>query len=198
MITNTQLFIDDESILIELQEAMIQRLKDINSNVQVQAIFAINRLQNPNDQACQIIQAFIFLMEHDPSWKVRLQALAYVGFSRKTIPYIIDRVRDMHPMVRQKAILILSEKVLIKFINIEKRIFILNSSLKDVDQTVVETCCNKLLPSWLRFKENNIIKLLKGLDVVQATDTIELMLNKMHENDCLKTLCKDFTLINKK
>ena len=142
--------------------------------------------------------ALLFLIKHDPHWQVRYQALAHIAFSKQTLPHIIDRVRDLNPTVRRKALLILSEKVLIKFISIEKRIFILSYSLKDDDPLVLETCCKKLLPSWLAFKENNIIKLLKALDVVEATETIELMLNKMYADDSLESLCKDFTLINDK
>jgi hypothetical protein len=93
-------------------------------------------------------------------------------------------------------LLILSEKVLIKFISVEKRLFILNYSLKDEEAIVSETCWKKLLPSWLAFKENNIIKLLKALDVVEATELIELMLNKINEDESLETLCKDFSAIN--
>lgn len=194
-INNDNQFIE-EDLFDKLCDAMLERLKDVNSKVQTQAVVAIHRLQDPNDRDCRVIQAFLFLMKHDPHWTVRFQALAHIAFSKQTLPSIIDRVRDVHPTVRRKALLILSEKVLIKFINMEKRIFILNYSLKDDNQTVLETCCKKLLPSWLAFKENNVIKLLKALDVVVATEIVELMLSKMYEDDSLEGLCKDFTLIN--
>jgi hypothetical protein len=128
-------------------------------------------------------------MTQDPHWQVRFQALSRIAFSKQTLTRIIDRVRDMNPSVRRKALIILSEKVLIKFINVEKRIFILNYSLKDDDPLVLETCCKKLLPSWLAFKENNIIKLLKALDVVEATETVVLLLDKMYADDSLESLC---------
>ena len=194
---NSDEFID-EDLFDKICDAMMVRLKDINSRVQTQAVTAIHRLQDPNDRECRVIEALLFLIQHDPHWQVRYQALANIAFSKKTLPIIIDRVRDMNSSVRRKALLILSEKVLIKFISMEKRIFILNYALKDDDQLVSETCCKKLLPSWLAFKENNIVKLLKALDVVEATETVELMLNKMYENDSLESLCKDFTLINEK
>jgi hypothetical protein len=141
-------------------------------------------------------EVLIFLMEYDPHWQVRYQVISHLAFSKQTLPHIIDRVRDQHPNVRRKALFILSEKVLIKFITVEKRLFILNYSLKDHDAAVAETCWKKLLPSWLAFKENNIVKLLKALDVVEATELIELMLNKINQDESLETICKDFTLIN--
>ena len=138
-------------------------------------------------------------MTYDPNWQVRYQALSHVAFSKMTLPDIIDRVRDQNANVRRKALLILSEKVLIKFISIEKRLFILNYSLKDEDPAVLDTCCKRLLSSWLTFKENDMCKLLKALDVVQATDTMELMLDKMHADYSADALCTDFvTLLNDK
>ena len=185
----------DEDLFDRLCDAMLERLKDINSRVQVQAIAAIYRLQDPNDRDCRVIRALLFLMTYDPHWQVRYQALSHVAFSRITLTDIIGRVCDPHPSVRRKALLILSEKVLIKFISIEKRLFILNYALKDDDKAVLETCCKKLLPSWLAFKENDIVKLLKALDVVEATDTAELMLTKMYADESLERLYSDFSVV---
>jgi hypothetical protein len=182
----------DEDLFDRLSDSLLERLKDINSRVQVQALSAIFRLQDPSDRECRVTSALVFLMNHDPNWQVRYQALSNVAFSKHTLREIIDRVRDPHPTVRRKALLILSEKVLIKFITIEKRLFILNYSLKTNDETVVETCCKKLLPSWLAFKENDLCKLLKALDVVDANETCELMLNKMYAEASLDSLCNDF------
>lgn len=131
----------DEDLFDRLCDAMLERLKDINSRVQVQAISAIYRLQDPNDRECRVMKALVFLMNFDPHWQVRFQALANIAFTKQTLPEIIDRVRDPHPQVRRKALMILSEKVLIKFISIEKRLFILNYALKDSDQSVTDTCC---------------------------------------------------------
>ena len=182
----------DEDLFDRLSDALLERLKDINSRVQVQALAAIYRLQEPSDRECRVTSALVFLMNHDPNWQVRYQALSHVALSKHTLREIIDRVSDPHPTVRRKALLILSEKVLIKFITFEKRLFILNDSLKSNDQSVVETCCKKLLTSWLAFNENDLCKLLKALDVVDAYDTCELVVNKMYAETPLNTLCNDF------
>ena len=165
----------------------------------MQAVAAIYRLQDPNDRECRVIKALLFLMTYDPNWQVRYQAISNIAFSKTTLNDIIDRVRDPSAYVRRKAIFILSEKVLIKFISIEKRLFILNYSLKDEDTGVLETCCKKLLPSWLAHKENDLCKLLKALDVVDAAETAELMLNSMYKESSLDSLTSDFVhLLNEK
>lgn len=146
----------------------------------MQAIAAISRLQDPNDSECRVIKALEFLLTFDPSWHVRFQTLLHIAPSRKTLPGIIDRVRDPTPQCRKKALMILSEKVKIKYISIEKRLFILNYALKDTDESVVQVASRKLLRSWLATKENDMCKLLKALDVVVSTSTCELTLEKLH------------------
>jgi hypothetical protein len=189
--TNSEQFID-EDLYNGLCDVLLERLKDVNSRVQVQAITAIYRLQDPNDRECRVIKALQYLLSYDPNWQVRYQALSQIAFSKQTLPDIIDRVRDPNPNCRKKALLILSEKVLIKFISIEKRLFILRHSLKDSDESVLDVCVKKLLPSWLNFKENDLCKLLKALDVVDSTDICQLMLNKMYEDTSLDRLCGEF------
>jgi hypothetical protein len=195
---NNDQFID-EDLYDRLSDSLLERLKDVNSRVQVQAISAIYRLQDPSDKDCRISTAFLFLMQFDPNWQVRFQALSHIAFSKQTLPDIIDRVRDPHASVRRKALMILSEKVLIKFISIEKRLLILNYALKDEDESVTEACCKKLLPSWLAFKENDVCKLLKALDVVDATDTMNLMLDKLFVDHSCEKLYDEFShILNEK
>jgi hypothetical protein len=106
---NSDEFIGEE-LFDRICDAMMVRLKDINSRVQTQAVTTIHRLQDPNEREYRVIEAFIFPFNHDPYWPVRFQALTHIAFSKRTIPVIIDRVRDVHPSLRSKALLILSEK----------------------------------------------------------------------------------------
>ena len=44
-----------------------------------------------------------------------------------------------------------------------------------------------------------MVKLLKALDVVEATETMELMLDKMSEEQEMESICNDFVgLLNEK
>ena len=52
---NSDQFIDEE-LFDKLCDAMLERLKDINSRVQTQAVAAIHRLQDPNDRECRVIK----------------------------------------------------------------------------------------------------------------------------------------------
>ena len=171
-----------------LRDSLLKRLKDTVSRVQVQAVSACYRLQDPNDSKCVVTNSFLSLMKFDTDEQVRFEALAHITFRKHTLSGIIDKVLDPNPNVRRKAVDILSENVILKFIGIEKRLFILNNALKDKDSSVVEACCKKLLASWMIFKENDICKLLKALDVVQDTETMGLMLDKMFESQSSQQL----------
>lgn len=131
-------------------------------------------------------------MSYDPNWQVRYQALAHLAYSRITLNDIIDRVRDPSPHVRKKALLTLSEKVLIKYISIERRLFILNYALNDTDEAVVEVAARKLVPSWLTFKENDACKLLAALDVINSTATCELMLERLYTDTPVQSIYDEF------
>ena len=52
----------DEDLYDRLSDALLERLKDINSRVQVQAIAAIYRLQDPNDRV--FIRMFMIIFFH--------------------------------------------------------------------------------------------------------------------------------------
>ncbi|RNA16242.1 condensin complex subunit 3, partial [Brachionus plicatilis] len=122
----------DEDLFDRLCDAMLERLKDINSRVQLQAISAIYRLQDPTDRDCRVIKALLFLMAHDPNWKVRFQALSKIVFCEQTLPEIIDRVRDPHLQVRRKAILILL------YSNELTRKILQHSSKQKLDKEILE------------------------------------------------------------
>ncbi len=78
---NNEQFID-EDLYDRLCDALLERLKDVNSRVQVQAVAAIYRLQDPNDRECRVMKALLFLLTYDPHWQVRYQALSHVAFSK--------------------------------------------------------------------------------------------------------------------
>jgi hypothetical protein len=153
-------------------------------------------MQKPiNEKDCRVIGALLSLMSSDPNWQVRNQALSSIKLSKFTLLNgVIDRVGDENYNVRRNAIVILSEKALIESINLEKKLFILSNSLKDKDSFVLDICCRKLLPSWLAHKDidNDLCKLLQALDVVNATETAELIFNSMFKKSSIETIADKF------
>ena len=56
---------------------MLERLKDKVAEIRAQAVNALQRLQDPKDDQCPIIKAFIFHMGCDPSPIVRKVSFIY-------------------------------------------------------------------------------------------------------------------------
>ena len=50
---------------------MLERLKDKVAEIRAQAVTALQRLQDPKDEECPIIRAYLFHLAHDPNNIVR-------------------------------------------------------------------------------------------------------------------------------
>jgi hypothetical protein len=93
--TSEQLIDDD--LYNNLCQILLERLKDVNLQVQLKAIAAICRLQQPKDDKCRVIKALQNLLKCDLNREVRYQALSQIAFCKKTLTGIIDLVRDSDP-----------------------------------------------------------------------------------------------------
>ena len=61
----------DEDLAQRIFDNMLERLKDKVAEIRAQAVTALMRLQDPRDDQCPIIRAFIFHLGVDPSLLVR-------------------------------------------------------------------------------------------------------------------------------
>ena len=50
---------------------MLERLKDKVAEIRSQAVTALQGLQDPRDEKCPIIRAYLFHLAHDPNNVVR-------------------------------------------------------------------------------------------------------------------------------
>ncbi|KAL4231186.1 hypothetical protein ACF0H5_008768 [Mactra antiquata] len=91
----------DDDLYDRLYECMLERLKDRCPCVRYHAVMAMNRLQDPTDENCPVIKAFLFLLNCDPNPDVRRAVLNAIAPSSKTLSSIIDRTRDVKESVQQ-------------------------------------------------------------------------------------------------
>jgi condensin complex subunit 3 len=87
--------------------------------------------------------------------------------------------------VRKYAFVVLGEKVSIKPLSIAQRVQLLHDGLNDRVTSVKQACYSKLLLSWIKACDENILKLLALLDVensVKTAETVvkELLKGKLH------------------
>lgn len=156
--------IDDE-LYNKIYDGMLERLKDKVAEIRSQAVTALQRLQDPRDEECPIIRAYLFHLAHDPNNVVRRTIVRCIGATRLTLPHILERTRDTDEHVRRAAYKFLAEKVHIKSLTIGQREGVLGRGLGDRSEAVRRVVEKEMIPGWLRLSNNNIVQLLHHLDV---------------------------------
>jgi len=156
--------IDDE-LYNKIYDGMLERLKDKVAEIRSQAVTALQRLQDPRDEECPIIRAYLFHLAHDPNNVVRRTIVRCIGATRLTLPHILERTRDTDEHVRRAAYKFLAEKVHIKSLTIGQREGVLGRGLGERSEAVRRVVEKEMIPGWLRLSNNNIVQLLHHLDV---------------------------------
>ncbi|XP_067893907.1 condensin complex subunit 3 [Heterodontus francisci] len=187
--------IDDE-LYDRIYEAMLVRLKDKFPNVRIQAVLALSRLQDPTDENCPVIGAYLYLIECDTNPEVRRAVLSCIGPSAKSLPKIIGRTMDVKENVRKLAYEVLAEKIHIKAFSIAQRVNLLMQGLTDRSDAVKEAVQKKLLQAWLRTMEGNVLELLHRLDVENCVAVAESALNALFAQTPLEELVENCQNLN--
>ncbi|XP_019644482.1 PREDICTED: condensin complex subunit 3-like [Branchiostoma belcheri] len=163
----------DDDLYDRIFECMLMRLRDKIPAIRVQAVLALTRLQDPSDQSCAVITAYLYLLGCDPNPDVRRAILSCIAPSTHTLGGVLQRTRDVNQSVRVMAFKVLAEKFHIRALTIAQRLQVLQQGLNDRTEAVREVCGTKLLQSWLRLFEGNILDLLGCLDVETTCGTDE-------------------------
>ncbi|CAC5372304.1 YCG1 [Mytilus coruscus] len=188
----------DDDLYDKIYQCMLERLRDKEPVVRFHAVMALARLQDPKDENCPVIKAYLFLIQSDPNPEVRRAVMSCIAPSPKTLPAILEKTRDVKDTVRKTAYNVLGEKVHIKALSIANRERLLQEGLTDRVESVKEACSSKLLQAWLRTFGGNVLELLGALDVEYATDTCELVLNTLFKHTSTAELIKNFDILNEK
>ncbi|XP_053406509.1 condensin complex subunit 3-like [Mercenaria mercenaria] len=188
----------DDDLYDRLYECMLERLKDKCPMVRYHAVLAMARLQDPADENCPVIKAYLFLLNCDPNADVRRAVMSSIAPSTKTLASIIGRTRDVKDTVRKTAYEVLAEKIHIKALSIASRLQLINEGLKDRSEMVRQACSSKLLQAWMRTVGGNIIDLLKSLDVEDSTDICSRVLETLFKAMSLKDMMASFNILDEK
>lgn len=116
------------------RKAIRSRLTDKSQAVRNAAIcacaaFFIRDKLDEND--ADLLESFLWNMNHDPSAANRISALQSVGIMKDTVDAIIARVRDVKAKVRVEALNILRSKVSIQTLTSEHFAEVVRSGLTD-------------------------------------------------------------------
>ncbi|NXV83391.1 CND3 protein, partial [Atlantisia rogersi] len=155
----------DGDLFDKIKEAMLIRLKDKFSNVRIQAVLSLSRLQDPKDENCPVVNIYSRLLENDLNSEVRRAVLSCIAPSARTLPKIVSRTMDVTEAVRKLAYEVLAEKVHMRALSIAQRVKLLQQGLNDRSDAVKQVCKKKLLQAWLRLTEGDVLEFLHRLDV---------------------------------
>ena len=139
-----------------------------------QAILSLGKIQD-TDSTCSVVAAMLDRMQKDGSHEVRRCAVQNVAASLVSLPYIVERTRDVKDTVRKTAYSVLAKKFTIVNLTISQRIQLLKDGLND-NSAMVKDACISLLFSWLSSLDGDIIALVTKLDVEGSGEVTEMAL----------------------
>ncbi|KAL4248656.1 CND3 (condensin subunit 3) family protein [Abortiporus biennis] len=94
----------DEPLYISLREALLERARDKEIPVRVQAVIALSKIwasDDPDTNPPTILDVLLDMLSYDPSADVRKAALLNVPRNPLTIADILNRTRDVDPTIRK-------------------------------------------------------------------------------------------------
>ena len=104
--------IDDECYHM-LKMGLLKRARDKEPMIRVQAVLGLGRLagnedddgqgdaNSDDDEASGLLEKLLEILQHDPSADVRRSILLNLPLAPSTLPYLLERARDLDPATRR-------------------------------------------------------------------------------------------------
>ncbi|TPX55325.1 hypothetical protein PhCBS80983_g05418 [Powellomyces hirtus] len=162
----------DDDTFIRVRDELFLRARDKEATVRTQAASAISRLQDVGDEEEDEIvrECLLNMLQYDTSADVRKAVLWNIAVNTSTLPFILQRARDIDPQVRQLAYKKIGEDVeKMAFLTTEERDVLLNSGLSDRDTKVQKAAVAMLCEQWIPECDNQLLNLLHKMDVISGT-----------------------------
>ncbi|RCH82003.1 hypothetical protein CU098_005489, partial [Rhizopus stolonifer] len=174
-----------EDLYQDLKIALFERIKDKDSSVRIQAATALCRLQNadidvdPTDGKT-ILQKLMWILQNDSNAEIRRVILFNIDPNQDTLPYIVERARDVDPINRRVVYLKpLSDLQDFRLLSFQQRSNVLKWGLNDRDPLVRKAVGKMLSTKWIKQASNNLIEFLERLEILKSgvADIAESVLN---------------------
>ncbi|KAF9431507.1 hypothetical protein BGZ76_000225 [Entomortierella beljakovae] len=165
----------DDDLYTQLKESLLERIRDKEAAVRVQAVFALSKLQGDDEEGGietedNVVQKLVDLMQHDPSADVRRSALFNIEQTKTTLPHILERARDTDAYNRRGVFTKPMDEIPdFRVLTIKDRERLLRYGLSDRDENVKKACTKMLSTKWIQQADDNLIEFLERLDVMSST-----------------------------
>ncbi|KAJ2837398.1 chromosome condensation complex Condensin, subunit G, partial [Coemansia sp. 'formosensis'] len=197
----------DEQLYFDLIKKLTERIRDKEASIRVHAAIALSKLQSGEDEdGGEVTEALLGLLQHDPSAEVRRAVLLNIEKNPSTLPFVLERARDVDPTNRKCLFLKVMPPIDYHLLSIEDRERLLAAGVNDRDANVKRACVRMVGESWLTFAEENLLELTSSLDVVDSpvaskvmqalfTSYPEIPENLQFDNDLWENLTPEMTFI---
>lgn len=190
-IVNTLESIDDE-LYHAIRQGLLKRIRDKESSVRVQAVIGLARLtgnedeeEGPDDNSTALLEKLIEIMQNDSSADVRKSLLSNLPLSQVTLPYLLERARDLDAPTRRT----LYSRLLptlgdFRHLSLGMREKLLRWGLRDRDENVRKATGKLFYDRWVEDcagtnqtenvgqrsapNQNALLELLERIDVVSS------------------------------
>ncbi|KAF7987281.1 hypothetical protein HCN44_003043 [Aphidius gifuensis] len=175
-------------------DTMFNRITDSSIKIRIGAICVLGWFQNLRSNDCKILDTYIKYLSNDSSPEVRKAIINNIGINDKSIKALLKKIHDKNESVRTTAyIFFCLEQLNLDYLTLEERQDILNNGLQESNE-IISIIKTKLLPTWLKFYNNNILNLLSHLDVKNNTDNCIKILDILFQKTDIKTLTNELPL----
>ncbi|KRX27602.1 Condensin complex subunit 3 [Trichinella nelsoni] len=187
---------DFEDIFEDLLKTLFLKTIDCCGRVRLAAIRPIAILQQPQDENCRAVGALVFLMKRDRMIEIRCQALKNIAVTKRTLPDLLERTRDRHPVMRMLAFKFIVKSIPPKFLTIKQRVLILEQGLNDTIDSIREYCESTLLFEWLKCFDNNMPNMLLRLNVIGNASICQKLLTAYFKRLGIPKVLENFNIIS--
>ncbi|KAF7586196.1 hypothetical protein BBP40_009311 [Aspergillus hancockii] len=95
----------DDDLYHTIRQGLLKRIRDKEPSVRVQAVMGLGRLAGNEDEddedSAALVEKLVDIMQNDTSAEVRKTLLLNLPLLRKTLPYLLERARDLDAPTRR-------------------------------------------------------------------------------------------------
>lgn len=141
-----------DDVLKSLQIAVFNRVFDRVPRVRAAAAGALCRMQTTGDaKSDECTTMLTKMLSCDSSYAVRKAAIQAIAITDTTVPFLLRRIRDVHPEVRRIAYETIAFKLCPHDLHRDELTMVLREGLHDRTKSVRDTCRQKvLLEAWMK------------------------------------------------
>ncbi|KIR69079.1 condensin complex subunit 3 [Cryptococcus bacillisporus CA1873] len=166
----------DDDLYILLRKSLLDRSKDKEASVRVQAALGLSKLQSGEEEEDleegqePLVDVLLDLLRYDPAAEVRRAALYNFPRTPASLPHILARTRDVDPILRRTVFAgVLSAEALPdpRVLTIAQREEVVRNGLGDREPSVRKAAAG-MLAGWLDLAEGDLLEFLSRFDVISS------------------------------